>query len=422
MKQRDSKSNLDRIRDELERRLIVMRYSKESTKKYMMIFGWVKSYLEGYGETNYTKEMGQQFLTEYQLQLNHAPSQFKNARTLIRRMDEVLENKLFTPCFRKAKLECPLRFINYRDKYLENLSKRGFRKTTINSQKMYAGRFFAHLPEKLLLLEELSAVDLYDVFTKYEWSLASLGMLRSLLSFLFEERVTKTNLSICVPRPSRPKTLPSVYSGDEVGRLLSSVDRNTDLGKRDYAILILAAHLGLRNSDIVELSISDIDYTAKTIEIIQVKTARPLKLVMNREVEEAIADYIQNGRPQSSQTEGSRDKIFLGSQAPFSPLSAGACYAITSRRFNLSGIIAQGRKRGTRALRSSYATALVAKGIPYTVVQEALGHDDPGSAKYYVRVDVRRLRICALDVPKPTGAFAVMLEPEIRGELEGALI
>ena len=54
--------------------------------------------------------------------------------------------------------------------------------------------------------------------------------------------------------------------------------------------------------------------------------------------------------------------------------------------------------------------------IPYAVVQEALGHEDPESAKYYVRVDIRRLRMCALDVPKPTGAFAVML-----GDLEGVL-
>jgi hypothetical protein len=63
----------------------------------------------------------------------------------------------------------------------------------------------------------------------------------------------------------------------------------------------------------------------------------------------------------------------------------------------------------------------VAKGVPYVVVQEALGHEDRESAKYYVRLDVRRLRMCALDVPKPIGAFAVMLEPNVRADLEGAL-
>jgi site-specific recombinase XerD len=67
-------------------------------------------------------------------------------------------------------------------------------------------------------------------------------------------------------------------------------------------------------------------------------------------------------------------------------------------------------------LRASYATSLINKGIPYAIVKEALGHDDPESTKHYVRVDIRRLRICALDVPKPSGAFAVML-----GDLEGSL-
>jgi integrase len=202
-----------------------------------------------------------------------------------------------------------------------------------------------------------------------------------------------------------------VYSGDEVARLLASVDRSTCIGKRDYAILMLAAHLGLRSSDIVNLSFKDIDHMAKTITIIQTKTSRPLTLVMNSDVEEAIADYIKNARPPSS-----NDKIFQGSQAPYAPLTAGAGYAIAHKCFSRAGIAPQGRRRGTHALRMSYATALVATGIPYAVLQEALGHDDPESAKYYVRVDIRRLRTCALNVPKPTGAFAVALN-----DLEGVL-
>ena len=416
MKQKNVGSNLDMLKKELERRLIVMRYSKTATKVHMCIFGWVEDYLNGYGETDYSKELGQRFLTEYQLQSIHSPSQFKNARTVIRRLNEIQENKLFTPRFRKSKSECPSRFTSLLDKYLESLVKRGYRITTINSQKMYTVRFLARLPETVLSPEELTAADLYDVFTKDEWPEVGFTAARSILSFLFENGITKTNLSNCVPRPCHHRPLPSVYSGNEVKRLLSSVDRTSALGRRDYAILILAAYLGLRSSDIVNLSFGDIDYAVKTITIIQTKTARPLTLVMNNEVEEAITDYIRGGRPQSSS-----DRIFLGSQAPYQPLSAGAGYTVALKYFNLSGIQAQGRRRGTHALRASYATALVAKGVPYAVVQEALGHEDQESAKYYVRVDVRRLRMCALDVPKPIGAFAVMLEPNVRADLEGAL-
>ena len=417
MKERNPGGNLSSLRSELERRLIVMRYSKVSTDAYLRIFGWVADYLDGYGETDYTKEYGQRFLAEYPLRSLHSSSLFKSARIVIRRIDEILENRLFLPCTeRKTKSECPPHFIGLCDKYLESLARRGCRATTISGKKRYAERLLSLLPGSVLSPQELSAADCYQAFTNHQWPSVGLAEARGFLSFLFESGATRTNLSACVPSLARPKSLPSVYSAEEVTRLLSSVDRSTALGKRDYAILLLAAYLGLRSSDIAGLSFKDINRAAKTISIIQTKTARPLTLVMNREVEEAVDDYIQNGRPPSES-----EKIFLGSQAPFLPLSAAAGYAIAQRYFALAGIAGQGRRRGTHALRASYATALVAKGIPYAVVQEALGHGDKESAKHYVRVDVRRLKMCALDVPKPIGAFAVMLEPELRGALEGAL-
>jgi site-specific recombinase XerD len=416
MKQSDASSNLKKIKDELGRRLIALRYSKVSIDSQMRIFGWVEDYLNGYSEMNYSKELGQQFLIEYQLQSNHSPSQFKNARTLIRRMDEIMENKHFTPCFRNENIEYPSRFTNIRDKYLESLRKQSYKESTIKSKRMHAGQLFSRLPQTVLSLEKLSATDIYDVLKNHEWPLASLGTARSILSFLFKIGITKINLSVCVPKRKRPKSLPSVYSGDEVRKLLSSVDRTTSFGIRNYAILILAAYLGLRNSDIVNLSFKDIDYTTKSINIIQVKTEKQSKLVMNSEVEEAIKDYLQNGRPQSS-----IENIFLSSQAPFTPLTAGCVYQIVKRQFMLAGIAAQGRKVGAHALRASYATALVGKGVPYAVVKEALGHRYQSSLKNYVRVDVRRLRICAIDVPQPQGTFAVMLESQVRSELKGVI-
>ena len=416
MKQRKvANSNLSSIKKELERRLIVMRYSKITISHYMKIFGWVEDYLNGYGETNYTKEWGQRFLIEYPLQSVHSQSQFRNAQLSIRRINDILENKVFTPYSSESKSECPAHFIEIRDKYLDNLIKRGYKNNTIISRKRYVQRFLCSFPRTIQSLEELSAVILYEAFTKYEWVLDGLITARSFLSYLFESNVTKINLSVCVPSPRRPRSLPSIYSGAEVQKLLSSIDRTANLGKRDYAILLLAAHMGLRSCDIVSLSFKDINYKEKTIEIIQCKTERRLRLVMNNEVEEAIVDYIQNGRPRSES-----DKIFLGCRAPFTPLKASAGHTVACKHFNFAGIAVQGRRRGAHALRASYATALVTKGVPYVVVQEALGHEDPESAKYYVRIDVRRLRMCALDVPKPMGTFAVMIEPKVRQTLSSS--
>jgi site-specific recombinase XerD len=294
-------------------------------------------YLKGYGEANYTKELGQRFIAEYSLQSNHTPSQYQTARTLVRRLDEILENKMFTPCFRDTKWQCPPRFTDYRDKYLEDMRKRGLRETTIRSRELYVGRLFSRLPNTIGTLGELTAADLYRVFTQYEWPSTSFVMFKSLLIFLFESGVTKEDLSLCVPKPNRPKSLPSVYSGDEIEKLLSSVDRTVSIGKRDYAVLIIASHMGLRSSDIMNLSLTDINYEAGTIDIVQVKTSYPITLVMNDEVSEAIVDYIKNGRPQSSS-----DKIFLGTQAPYAPLTAASGHAIAHRYFSRAGISAQG--------------------------------------------------------------------------------
>lgn len=412
MKQNIESSNLIRIGKELERRLVAMRYSKETTRVHLQIFKWVKDYLAGYGETNYTKESGQRFLIEYSLQPQHKPSQFRNSKTVIHRLNEILENRQFAPVHRESQIKWPARFEEFEERYLEYLRRRrGLRENTITYHKRYAGLLLNRLNDSILSLEKLTAADLYNVFTTYQFPKTAESVLRCFFGFLFKNGITKTDLSVCVPKPRRPHPLPSVYSSDEVSRLLDCVNRSTVLGKRDYAMMMLAAHLGLRSVDIVNLSLKDIDYAGKKIEITQSKTSYPLTLVLNTNVAEAIKDYVINARPQTES-----DKIFLGSQAPFAPLTPGSGYTVARKYFDIAGIKTQGKRRGPHALRASYATALINKGTPYSVVKEALGHDDPESEKYYVRVDVRRLRSCAIDVPKPTGAFASALN-----DLEGVL-
>jgi hypothetical protein len=114
MKQNTRDGNINQIREEMERRLVVMRYSKTAVRHYLQIIGWIEDFLSGYGEKDYSKEMGQRFIAEYRLQANHVTSLFKCARTVVRRMDEILEDKLFKPCYREREIECPPIFPNYK--------------------------------------------------------------------------------------------------------------------------------------------------------------------------------------------------------------------------------------------------------------------------------------------------------------------
>ena len=395
---------LSRIKTELEHRLKSMRYSESSIKRYLRAFKWLENFLKSHGKSSYYPEWGERFVTEYML-FDYPASMHKRVRILVRRLDEILENKQFILRFREDKIECPPHFTHYLNEHLDVLEKRGLRDSTIKSRKPYIAKLLDRIPKTVKSLEKINATDLYSVFSEYNWPSTGLLAVRDFLRCLYKGGATKTDFSVCVPKPQRPKPLPSIYSEDEVTKLLASIDRSTALGKRDYAILMLASHTGLRSSDIINLSFGDINYTAKTINIVQIKTLRPITLVMNKDIEDAINDYIRHGRPESSS-----DKIFLRYHAPYDPLGLRSGHAIARRHFTRAGIEALGRRQGMQALRASYATALVAKGVPYVVVQEALGHDDPESAKYYARIDIKRLRSCALDVPKPSGAFAAILD------------
>ena len=405
MEQRKScnSGNLSQIKTELEHRLITMRYSSSTIKNYLIVFGWLEKFLISHEESNYSPEWGVRFIADYML-LGYSEKSYRQVRILIRRLNEILENKPLIPHFREDETECPPRFAHYLDKYLVALAERGLRDSTIKARKSHVGKLLARIPKTVESLEKITTSDLSSVFSNYIWSSSGFLAARDFLNCVYNSGATKVDFSTCVPNPRRPRTLPSVYSEDEVAGLLSSIDSSTDLGKRDYAFLMLAAHMGLRSSDIVNLSLADINYSAKTIDIVQVKTLKPITLIMNKNVEDAIIDYVKNGRPKSSS-----DKIFLNHQAPYISLGAKSGHAISRRHFDRAGIAALGRRRGIQALRASYATALVSKGVPYVVVQEALGHDDPESAKYYAQIDIKRLRHCALDVPKPSGAFATIL-------------
>ena len=406
MKNNPTNENITYLKEKIKQQLIAYRYSEGAYNHYMQVFGWLENFMSECGETEYFPNLGFRFITEYRLNPEHYPSLFGKAKILVRRLDDIVKNKEFSMRIPFQTPSVPPQFSEWYGKYCDDLKKSNYKESTITGHKRYTAHILNGLAQKVPSYDKLTPEDLYSFFTGND-SLPTLSysVARRFLIFLFKNNVTQKDLSICVPRPRLPRPLPSIYTKDEVNKVLAAVNRSEGIGKRDYAVLLLASHLGMRSSDIVNLSEGNIDFGNKNISIIQLKTLTPQTLVLNPEVEEAITDYIDNGRPKSKS-----DKLFLTSRAPYMPIVAGVCYSIADKYFKLAGIETQGRRGGPHALRASYATALVDKGVPYAVVQEALGHNDPESSRHYVRADVRRLKNCALDVPMPTGAFAVLLE------------
>jgi site-specific recombinase XerD len=125
--------------------------------------------------------------------------------------------------------------------------------------------------------------------------------LRSFLRFLYQRGHIRTNLASAVPTVSRRRftQLPKFLQPEEVERLLRSCDQSTAIGKRDYAILLLLARLGLRAGEIVHLSLDDVRWEAGEI-VVRGKSSREERLPMAHEVGEALAVYLCHSRPRCS--------------------------------------------------------------------------------------------------------------------------
>jgi integrase len=219
--------------------------------------------------------------------------------------------------------------------------------------------------------------------------------LRKLLTYL--DANTKADLpsSLVLFKAAqvRRKVLPC-FTEQELFAILKSPDLRTDLGKRDYAILLLATFTGMRGIDVANLLRSDIDWTNDTLRITQHKTGVMNPLPMAPVVSAAIADYILNARPDSDSP-----YVFLTSVKPFRKLNdVGSIYNIIAKYMRDSGIAKMpGDGKGFHAIRRCMGVWLLNAGASLEMLSQVLGHTDGNMAKKYLPISLDHLRECALD-------------------------
>ena len=226
--------------------------------------------------------------------------------------------------------------------------------------------------------------------------------LRGFFKFLYERGIIPTNLSTFIPKDNyqSQNRLPSYYTEVEIDKLLKSIDRGNIVGKRDYAIMVLAAYLGLRASDIARLRFESLHWEQNTIVLRQYKTGKNITLPLLPVVGNALLDYIQYGRPKSDE-----QYIFLLVISPFLPIRAQNIAGMINRRFSSAGFNSFNRRRGGHALRHSLVKELLNNKQSLPVISEVLGHKNTNSTRHYIRIDTESLSQCALDVPLVAPAF-----------------
>ena len=177
-----------------------------------------------------------------------------------------------------------------------------------------------------------------------------------------------------------------------VHRLLASIDRRTATGRRDYAILLLLARLGLRSSEVAFLELDDIDWNTGTLSA-RGKSGLRNDLPLPPEVGEAIAAYLGDGRPPSTSR-----RIFLRAKAPIGGFrGASGVGSIVRHALKRAGINAP--TYGAHQFRHGLATEMLRHGASLGEIGDVLGHRHPQTTKIYTKVDLEALRTLALPWP-----------------------
>jgi site-specific recombinase XerD len=201
-------------------------------------------------------------------------------------------------------------------------------------------------------------------------------------------------------RASLHAKLPSYYTGEEILKIESSVNRHNNTGKRDYGILLLASRLGLRRHDIANIRLDNFDWHNNTISLIQQKTGKEIILPILSDVGDAIIDYALYGRPKTESR-----YVFVSFINTQKPVSKASVTSIVSKYIRKSGVSTHGRHHGPHSLRHSIAQNMVNNGVKLPVVSENLGHKSMQSTMYYMGVCVNDIMNCSNDVPPVNNVF-----------------
>ena len=189
--------------------------------------------------------------------------------------------------------------------------------------------------------------------------------------------------------------IPRGISPDQVQQLLASIDRSSAMGRRDYAILLLLARLGLRASEIRFLGLDDIDWINGTLRL-RTKGGKRNTFPLSQEVGEAIADYLRHGLPQCRSR-----RIFLRVRAPIEGFrNTGGIQSVVRHAIQRAGLVTPTLR--THQFRHGLATEMLRSGSSLAEIGDVLGHCHPDTTRIYAKVDLEALRSLAL--PWPGGA------------------
>jgi len=193
-----------------------------------------------------------------------------------------------------------------------------------------------------------------------------------------------------VPKQIKGKLIPA-FTEDEVLAIFGAIDRVTPVGKRNFAIILLALGTGLRAGDIAKLKRRDFDYKAKTVAIVQSKTGKPLTVAISGQICNAVSDYLLNGRPRTDS-----DNVFIRACAPYKAINPSAISNMMSKVCVRAGIEKK-PYRNFHSLRRTFGVWLASGGVSVLTISQMFGHTELNSSRRYLPFQDDEISQCAMD-------------------------
>ena len=402
------KQPLTELLNELEQEMVRLGYTEGSMKFYRRRWRMLLQFAQEKGEIYFSERLGIEFVETHfhilekdfertllqretqELRIIRMIGDFQLYHTVLRRYYkhlEILNNPYFMEVSHRFKNHC---------------LEKEYSKVTIDHYVTQSARFMDYLDSQrishcgeinLPLINEYIKTLAGYTYKTVEQNICSL---RAFFKFLWESGEVPMDFSARMPMvQARKQTrIPSVWTKDELKKLINAIDRGSPKGKRDYAIILLACCLGLRCTDIKGLRLDHFHWEDKKLIFTQSKTKEPLSLPLTGEVGWAIIDYLKYGRPKIDQP-----YLFVKHIAPFGPFSeADHLHQLIKRYMELAHLPTLKKRRGMHSLRHTLASVLLENDTPLCVISDILGHVDTDSTAVYLKVDIKKLKECALDV------------------------
>ncbi|NVM98495.1 tyrosine-type recombinase/integrase [Arthrobacter sp. SDTb3-6] len=392
--------NIDELASQAGQMLAELGYMPGTIQHYKSSWNKARRWCSERDIKCFDREQEEQFIVDMGLNGNVLSRVNRKMLRQVRTLLSLDNDGCLPPYSRALSEDVPDRFRHVFDAYVSVLEQRSLARSSIRGQSCLIRKFMVGL--RINDFTDLSMEDVTAHLEACSWMTAQsragiLYAIRAFTAWAAGEELCSPAVAAAMPVIPGHKhaALPSAYAVTEVAAMVAATGAGCP--RRDRAMLLLASVLGMRAGDIRALRLGSLDWRAREVRFTQAKTGNPVRLPLPEEVMLALADYLRNERPKNP-----NEHVFLHHRAPHDSFedAVNAFHYVATGAYVRASVNTMGKHHGMHSLRHSAATNMLSGHTGYPVISGILGHSNANTTRKYMAIDVERLRVLSLEVPR----------------------